>query len=158
MAELDIWRVRPAGDSGPRKFETGMPNFEAIAGTQAAARFLIEEGMDQLAEYESQVFSRLWDGLGNIPGVRRIGPSDGQLRAPTAAFVIADRDPAQISTRLATEKIALWDGHAYAVEVVEHLGLANRGGVIRAGVVRYIENDDVDRLLDAIERCCHSKK
>jgi hypothetical protein len=24
--------------------------------------------------------------------------------------------------------------------------------------VRYIENDDVDRLLDAIERCCHSKK
>jgi len=158
MAELDIWRVRPAGDSGPRKFETGMPNFEAIAGTQAAARFLIEEGMDQLAEYESQVFSRLWDGLGNIAGVRRIGPSDGQLRAPTAAFVIADRDPAQISARLAAEKIALWDGHAYAVEVVEHLGLANRGGVIRAGVVRYIENDDVDRLLDAIERCCHSKK
>jgi selenocysteine lyase/cysteine desulfurase len=59
---------------------------------------------------------------------------------------------------LSAEKIALWDGHAYAVEVVEHLGLANRGGVIRAGVVRYIENDDVDRLLNAIERCCHSKK
>ena len=33
-----------------------MPNFEAIAGIEAAARFLIEEGMDHLAAAESEVF------------------------------------------------------------------------------------------------------
>jgi len=152
MDDLDIWRVRPAANTGPRKFETGMPNFEAIAGVEAAARFLLEEGMDNLARFESAVFQRLWDGLGNIPGVKRIGPTDDQLRAPTAAFTIDGVPPARASESLAAERIALWDGHAYAVEVVDHLGLADSGGVIRAGVVRYIEDDDVDRLLRAVER------
>lgn len=152
MDELDIWRVRPAADAGPRKFETGMPNFEGIAGVEAAARFLLEEGMDELAKYEADVFARLWDGLGSIAGVRRIGPTDGQLRAPTAAFTIDGVHPADASHRLAQDRIALWDGHAYAVEVVDHLGLADRGGVIRAGIVRYITNDDVDRLLAGVEQ------
>lgn len=152
MDELDIWRVRPAADSGPRKFETGMPNFEAIAGTEAAARFLLEEGMGNLARYESSVFARLWDGLGQISGVRRIGPHDDQMRAPTAAFTIAGVHPSGAARRLAEKRIALWDGHAYAVEVVDQLGLADSGGVIRAGVVRYITTDDVDRLLDGVER------
>jgi selenocysteine lyase/cysteine desulfurase len=44
----------------------------------------------------------------------------------------------------------VWDGHNYAVEVVDQLGLADSGGVIRAGVVRYVERSDVDRLLNAV--------
>lgn len=152
MDELDIWRVRPAANTGPRKFETGMPNFEAIAGVEAAARFLLEEGMDNLARFEAAVFERLWDGLGHISGVRLIGPTDDQLRAPTAAFTIEGVHPARASESLAADHIALWDGHAYAVEVVDHLGLADSGGVIRAGVVRYITDDDVDRLLRGVER------
>lgn len=152
MDELEIWRVRPAANSGPRKFETGMPNFEAIAGVEAAARFLLEEGMDNLARFESEVFDRLWRGLGHIRGVTRIGPTDGQLRSPTAAFTIEGVHPAHASQSLASERIALWDGHAYAVEVVDHLGLLDSGGVIRAGVVRYITSDDVDRLLLAVEK------
>ncbi len=152
MDELDIWRVRPAADTGPRKFETGMPNFEGIAGVEAAARFLLEEGMVALADYEANIFSRLWEGLGQISGVKRIGPADVRLRAPTAAFTIDGVHPAEASKRLAQDRIAVWDGHAYAVEVVEHLGLSHAGGVLRAGVVRYIDTDDVDRLLGAVER------
>ena len=152
MNDLDIWRVRPAGDHGPRKFETGMPNFEGIAGTAAAASFLLEEDVRSVAEYENRVFQQLWDGLGQIPGVRRIGPVAPTLRAPTAAFTIEGVHPSAASTRLAMENIAVWDGHAYAVEVVEHLGLADSGGVIRAGVVRYIESGDVDRLLRGVAR------
>ena len=60
--------------------------------------------------------------------------------------------PATIAARLNNEKIAVWDGHAYALEVVRHLGLEQSGGVVRAGVVRYIEHDDVDRLLEAVAR------
>ena len=46
----------------------------------------------------------------------------------------------------------MWDGHSYAVEVVDQLGLADTGGVIRAGIARYIEHDDVDRLLRVVEQ------
>ena len=49
-------------------------------------------------------------------------------------------------------RIATWSGHSYAVEVVDQLGLAGSGGVVRAGVVAYITDDDVARLLDSIQR------
>ena len=49
----------------------------------------------------------------------------------------------------------MWDGHNYAVEVVDQLGLADSGGVIRAGVSRYIEQPDVDRLLAAVGDLAH---
>jgi selenocysteine lyase/cysteine desulfurase len=53
---------------------------------------------------------------------------------------------------MAAERIAVWDGHNYAVEVVGQLGLADSGGVVRAGISRYLEPDDVARLLSVVER------
>jgi len=158
MNELNIWRVRPAADTGPRKFETGMPNFEGIAGTAAAAQFLLEEGLPNIALYESLLFKELWDGLGQIKGVHRIGPTDDQRRAPTASFTINGVSPSTVSANLAEDQIAVWDGHAYAVEVVEHLGLTASGGVVRAGIVRYIDTEDVGRLLNAVERIALSSR
>jgi selenocysteine lyase/cysteine desulfurase len=127
-----------------------MPNFEGIAGIEAAARFLIEEGMDQLAAAESDVFSRLLEGLLSIDGVKVWGSQTLEGRVPTAAFTIAGVHPADASKALAAAEIAVWDGHNYAVEVVDQLGLSDSGGVIRAGVSRYVEPPDVDRLLAAV--------
>jgi len=57
-----------------------------------------------------------------------------------------------VSQALAAEQIAVWDGHNYAVEVVDQLGLAESGGVVRAGISRYLEPDDVNRLLSVVAR------
>ena len=147
---LPIFKVRPATNHGPGRIETGMPNFEAIAGIDAAARFLLEEGMDHVAASEAEVFSRLLDGLHSIGGVKVWGSPTLDGRVPTAAFTIDGVHPAEASKALGAKGIAVWDGHNYAVEVVDQLGLADSGGVIRAGVVRYIEPDDVDRLLAVV--------
>ena len=149
---LPLFKVRPASPTGPRSFETGMPNYEAIAGVEAAARFLLEEGMDHIDAAEAEVFAPLLSGLQAISGVTVYGPATMHGRTPTAAFTINGVHPAQAAEALAAAKIAVWDGHNYAVEVVDHLGLADSGGVIRAGVVRYIEHDDVNRLLQVVER------
>jgi selenocysteine lyase/cysteine desulfurase len=53
---------------------------------------------------------------------------------------------------LAEERVAVWSGASYAVEVVDHLGLTASGGVVRAGVSRYTDHDDVARLLQVVER------
>ena len=150
LESLPVFKVRPAADHGPSRIETGMPNFEGIAGIEAAARFLIEEGMDQLAAAESEVFSRLLEGLLSINGVKVWGSQTLDGRVPTAAFTIEGVHPAVASKALAASRIAVWDGHNYAVEVVDQLGLAASGGVIRAGVSRYVEQPDVDRLLAAV--------
>ncbi|MEO8265754.1 MAG: cysteine desulfurase-like protein [Ilumatobacteraceae bacterium] len=150
LESLPVFKVRPAADHGPARIETGMPNFEGIAGIEAAARFLIEEGMDQLAAAESEVFSRLLEGLLSINGVKVWGSHTLEGRVPTAAFTIEGVHPADASKALAASQVAVWDGHNYAVEVVDQLGLADSGGVIRAGVSRYVEQPDVDRLLAAV--------
>jgi cysteine desulfurase family protein (TIGR01976 family) len=150
LESLPVFKVRPAPDHGPGRLETGMPNFEAIAGIEAAARFLIEEGMDRMAAAEAVVFSHLLAGLQSINGVTVWGSQTLDNRVPTAAFTIEGVHPAEASKALGAKDIAVWDGHNYAVEVVDQLGLADSGGVVRAGVSRYVEQPDVDRLLAAV--------
>ncbi len=152
LESLPVFKVRPASDHGPGKLETGMPNFEGIAGIEAAARFLIEEDMDQSAAAEAEVFALLLEGLQSISGVKVWGSQTLDGRVPTAAFTIEGVHPADASKVLAAANVAVWDGHNYAVEVVDQLGLADSGGVIRAGVSRYVEAPDVDRLLTVVHQ------
>ncbi len=152
LQTLPVFKVRPSHDEGPSRFETGMPNFEAIAGVEATARFLLEEGMDQLQAAENALFEPLLRGLQSISGVTVYGVDGLEGRTPTAAFTVAGHTPAEVSQALAEEKIAVWDGHNYAIEVVGQLGLSESGGVVRAGISRYLEPDDVNRLLAVVER------
>ena len=150
LNSLPVAKVRPADDVGPRRFETGTPNLENIAATEAAARFLLEADMQQVAEYERGVFARLLNGLLEMSHVRVWGPPTLDARTPTVSFTVRDHHPDRVAEFLAARKIAVWSGHSYAVELVSHLGLTESGGVVRAGVVRYVSDDDVTRLLDAV--------
>ncbi len=157
LASLPLVKIKASSGVGPAAFETGMPNFEGIAGVEAAARFLAEEGMDRIEAAEAEVFEPLLTGLQSIPGVTLWGVKGMQGRAPTAAFTIDGITPAEASVALAAEKIAVWDGHNYALNVVKQLGLENSGGVIRAGISRYVDHDDVARLLGAVSRLARGR-
>lgn len=152
LDSLPVFKVRPAHNEGPSRIETGMPNFEALAGVEAAARFLLEEGMANIQAAENERFAPLLEGLLALDGVTVWGVHGMEGRTPTAAFTVAGHSPAEVSQALAAEQVAVWDGHNYAVEVVGHLGLAGSGGVVRAGISRYLEHDDVSRLLAVVER------
>jgi len=147
---LPVAKVRPADDVGPRRFETGTPNLENIAATEAAARHLLEENMASVAKYERDVFAPLLQGLLSMPRVKVWGPPTLEARTPTVAFTVDGLSPDRVAEVLAAKKIAVWAGSSYAVELVSHLGLAESGGVVRAGVVRYVTPDDVQRLLTAV--------
>jgi len=147
---LPVAKVRPADDVGPRRFETGTPNLENIAATEAAARHLLEENMSSVAKYERDVFAPLLHGLLAMPRVKVWGPPTLESRTPTVAFTVDGMAPDRVAEALAAKKIAVWAGSSYAVELVSHLGLAESGGVVRAGVVRYVTSDDVQRLLHVV--------
>ena len=149
---LPAFKVRPAADTGPGRFETGMPSYEALAGVEAAARFLLEDGLDKVAIAEAAVFEPLLTGLQSIDGVTVYGPPGMAGRSPTVAFTVRGTAPADVAKALAAEKVAVWDGHNYAVEVIDSLGLADSGGVVRAGLARYIDDGDVQRLLRVVDR------
>ena len=152
LAELPVAKVRPAPDRGPQRWETGTPSFEALAAVDAAARFLLDEDLGRLGARELAVFGPLLEGLTSIDGVHVWGLPTTDDRAPTVAFTVDGLHPTQVTSALAADRIATWAGHSYAIEAVDQLGLAASGGIVRAGVVAYIEPDDVTRLLETVER------
>ena len=152
LAELEPYKIRAAPDHGPDRWETGTASFETLAGVDAAAGFLLEEGMDTIAAAEQEVFGPLLDGLLGMDHVTVHGPHDLTHRTPTAYFSVAGMTADEVAARLAAAQIAVWSGHNYALDAVEVLGLAEDGGGVRAGVVRYVTAEDVARLLAAVER------
>ena len=66
-------------------------------------------------------------------------------RVPTFCFTVDDLSPLEVATRLGERGFAVWHGNYYALEVMERLGLPNGG--VRAGIVHYNTDEEVDALL-----------
>jgi len=147
---LDAYKVRPAPDRGPGRLQYGTPSWEGLAGLGAAAEFLLDVGLDRIAASEAVRFDRLLGGLHDLVGVRVIGPQDAVDRAPTLMFEVEGRSPLAVADALAEQRVAVWDGHNYAVEAMVPLGLDAEDGAVRAGVSVYTTDDDVGRLLAAV--------
>ena len=109
--------------------------------------------MELIAAYEHRVASKLFDGLGEIQGVTRYGPSfEVPMRAPTVSFTLNGRTASEVCRALGDEGICTWDGHFYAIRPVEILGLLEKGGVTRVGISLYNSDEEVARLLSAVAR------
>ena len=63
LDRLQVYKVRPSPDTGPGRLQLGTPAYESLAAIEAAARFLIGEGMTTIAGHERALFTRLLDGL-----------------------------------------------------------------------------------------------
>ena len=146
---LTPYKVRPAPDSGPERWETGTPSFEAIAAIRAASAFLLDTGVDAIARHEGELFRLLLGDLLEMDHVTVHGPRDCEDRTPTVCFSVAGRHPDEVAAALAADRIAVWSGNYYAVETMAALGLTD-GGAVRAGVSCYTSETDVDRLLTGV--------
>ncbi len=149
LDSLHAYKVRPAPDTGPERFQLGTPAYESLAAIDAAARFLLETGMSAIQAHERSLFERLLDGLLADDRVTVYGPHDLDARAPTLAFNVDGFSAAEAARALAAEQIAVWDGDYYALEAMRALGI---DGAVRAGIAMYVTNDDVDRLISAVGR------
>lgn len=108
--------------------------------------------MKACAAYERSLGERLLAGLARLPDVRLYGQPHMERRVPTFGFTVAGHAPRDVVRHLADQGIFAWAGHFYAVETIEALGLADRGGLVRVGLCHYNTADEVDALLDALAR------
>jgi cysteine desulfurase family protein (TIGR01976 family) len=146
---LTPYKVRPAPDTSPERWETGTPSYEAIAATAAAADFLREEGLDRIGASERAVFAPMLERLLTLPHVTVHGPRDLVDRTPTVCFSVSGHTAPEVAAALAAAEVAVWAGSYYAVEVMSALGLTD-GGAVRAGVSCYTTPTDVERLLAVV--------
>jgi selenocysteine lyase/cysteine desulfurase len=66
-------------------------------------------------------------------------------------FNVAGQTAAEVAAALAEHKVGVWHGNYYAYELERFLGLEPNGAV-RAGLVHYNDEDDVDRLVEGVAR------
>jgi len=174
LDRLRAYKVRPAKNQSPHKFETGTQNHEGIAGVLAAVEYLadlgsrygavyaaqfpgftgrrlmLKQAMTAVKAYEADLFAHFVEGLLAIPGLSFYGIRDPQQfahRTPTAAFRLSNRHPDEVAAHLGQRGVYVWSGNFYAVAVTERLGLEDKGGVVRAGLAHYNTREEVDYCL-----------
>ena len=170
LARLKPYKVRPSSDAVPERWETGTQVQELIAGIAAAVNYIAELGRrcDESAktrrqalqaayrattQYETGLIGKLIGGLREIPGVQIYGITDPARfgeRCSTLSFRLGEHNPTEIATFLGERGIFTWDGNFYALNMTERLGVENKGGVLRIGLVHYNTEEEVERLLNAL--------
>ena len=144
---LESWRpykVRPApNDPVGHRFELGTLPHELLAGFVAAVGYIDSLGWDAIQSHETELGERFLAGLAD--GVELYGLRTMSGRAPTFCFNLPGRSPESVATALAERDLAVWHGNYYALATMDYLGLDD--GAVRAGMVHYNTEDEVDRLL-----------
>jgi cysteine desulfurase family protein (TIGR01976 family) len=175
LQNLAAYKVRPAPDAPPGKFETGTQNHEGIAGALGALEYLASIGeklveptdvkaldrrehllraMRAIQEHEISLSRHLLEALGSIPGLHIWGiadPGNLEQRVPTVSFTLEGWAPRKIAEGLAAARINAWDGNYYALAVTERLGLEASGGMLRIGLVHYNTSEEIERLQSALQ-------
>ncbi len=177
LQQLPAYKVRPASNQPPGKYETGTQLNEAQAGVLAAIEYLaavgeqyggafsnehpgftgrrlaLKNAMSAIRAYERPLFERFVSGLLVIPGLTFYGIADAERfdqRTPTAAFRLAGKTPLEVGDYLGERGIYVWAGNFYALAVTERLGLESSGGVVRAGLAHYSTAEEVDYCLECL--------
>jgi cysteine desulfurase family protein (TIGR01976 family) len=172
LERLPAFRVRPAGEALPGKWQTGTQSHEALAGLLGTFGYLERVGaayggaagaadrrtrlraaMTAIQAHERGLGLGTLERLGRVPGLTLYGlddPARIDERVPTFAFTLAGHAPREVARHLAASGISVWDGDFYAWELVRALGLAESGGLVRIGLVHYNTLDEVDRLVTAL--------
>ena len=141
------YKVRPAAtEPVGHRYELGTLPHELLAGFVAAVDYIGSLGWDAIQAHEHALGERLLAGLPTRAELYGLTTMEG--RVPTFCFNVPGRAPQEVATLLAARELAVWNGNYYALETMRHLGLTN--GAVRAGIVHYNTEDEVDRLLEAL--------
>jgi len=156
-------KLAPSSDEVPGRFEWGTSPFADLAGVAAAVDHLasldpdargsrrerVLASMSASERHEQQLFRSLLDGLSQLGDVTTYGAA--RNRTATAFFNVAAHEPRAVAEHLAERHVNVWNGDNYAYELTRALGISESGSAVRAGLVHYNDQSDVDRLLAGLE-------
>ncbi len=179
LDKLKAYKVRPAPNDPPDKWQTGTANFEGICATHGALDHIAwvgetygqvykdsysekfdgralsyRQGLASIRAYEYELSRAMLDTLESIPGLKVYGLKDIRRieeRVPTFAVNLEGMHPRKLAEELDHQNIYVWDGNYYALAVTEHLGVEESGGMVRIGPAHYNTVEEIYRLGEVLE-------
>lgn len=129
----------------PHKFEAGTPPIAAGIGLGTAIDFLNEIGMENIARREAELLDYATKKLSTIDGLRFVGQA--KEKASVISFLLDGIHPTDAGTIMDKEGVAVRTGHHCAQPVMDYYNIP---GTLRASISFYNNEDDIDRLAEAI--------
>jgi cysteine desulfurase/selenocysteine lyase len=131
----------------PQRFEAGTQRVSQAIALARATEYLQDVGMRAIEAHESALGERLLDGLGEIPGVRILGPGRGVERVGLASFVVEGIHSHDVGQFLDDRGIAVRVGHHCAQPVHRRFGAT---ASTRISTYLYNTADEVDQAIQAV--------
>jgi cysteine desulfurase family protein (TIGR01976 family) len=159
LERLVPWKLAPAPGAGPSRYERGTPAFEQLAGVTAAIDWIagladargsrrerLLAAFREIEERLAPLMARAVEGLQAIDGVRLLPAPE--RRTPTLSFTVNGHPPRAVASGLAERGVSVWHGDYYAYELMRRFELPE--GAVRASIVLYNDERDVDRLVEGV--------
>lgn len=141
--KLHPYKVEPAAETVPNRWEQGTQSFEAqagftamvdywagLSGSEGNRRERLQAAYQQVGAYEQELSRAVLQGLAERPYVRLYGLPAVEDRTPTFAFNIVKNGRVlhgtPVSQWFGRRNVALGNGNFYALAVSRHLGLGRR--------------------------------
>ena len=131
----------------PYRFEAGTPNIADAIGLGAAIGYLQRIPREQLVAAEDRWIGQALSGLKQVTGVRIIG--EPTQRSAVISFLMEQGHPNDVGTLLDQQGVAVRTGHHCNMPLMQRLGIA---GTVRASFSLYNNEEDVVRLLEAVDK------
>ena len=130
----------------PQRFEAGTQMVAQAVGMGVAAQWLGELGMDAVAAHERELAAELLK-IGEIPGVRIIGPADADDRLAVVSFVVDGVHSHDVGQVLDDAGIAVRVGHHCAQPLHRRFGIA---ATARASASVYTTAEEIAFFREAL--------
>jgi len=105
---------------------------------------------DLMRAHEINLLQPLLDHLSAKNAVRLLGPRDAKIRAPTVAMALTEPGEA-VAAKLAPLGIMAGGGSFYANRCLTAQGVAPEHGVLRTSFVHYTSEEEVAKLIRALD-------
>ena len=130
----------------PARFEAGTQPVAQVVAAGVAADWLMNIGMENLEAHERTITDELLK-MGDIEGIRILGPRSNENRIGTVAFEVEGVHPHDVGQFIDAQGIAIRVGHHCAQPVHRHFGVyaSNRAS---SGIYNSVE--DAQALIEAL--------
>ncbi len=143
----DVTFERTTYNELPFRFEAGTPSVGDVLGLGAAIDFMKEQGIESIARHEEELLHYAMKRLKEVPGMRFFGTAPH--KAGVVSFLLGNAHPYDVGTLLDKLGIAVRTGHHCTQPVMDRYGIP---GTVRASFACYTKRDDIDALVNALNR------
>lgn len=133
----------------PYKFEAGTQNVEAAIGLSKAIDYLNEIGIENVEAIEKELVTYALEKLSTLEYVTVYGPKDINKRGGVISFEIENVHPHDVASIFDTKGVCIRAGNHCAQPLMRYMGI---NATSRASFYFYNTKEDVDRLIEAIEK------